>query len=399
MGLNGSPFLLAVCIQWIQHFAHTELRDYNSMRSLLSYLDNESIGYAVNKPKDCPNGSKPRITKHKSYRSCIPTYLLSSQYDATLQGDVNGEFYFYTSDDIDSVLNKCSYFDAPEDIHSELERYGCYVNFETFISDIDPLYVFWDLGQGFDLKNNHNDVDIIQDILRVYFRPVMIIVLQQDRNNMAIIKYTYSKTREKQRSTFNRDSNRPSNRLRLMTIKSSKDSNKGVNKSSESKCSVNKCASYTHKLIKFNSMSQLTTQIEYDAQIRNTPNVQRSFDHHHTSKTFSVNTEKSPPLTRLSRSHGQFFTSYGERCQHQPIPHDWFYASYGIKKEESYLLHSPSKDSPSDILSKFWSHQTPYDLIKPFMEMKVLSLVTQHISCKMIRHRSICIQIWTYDGE
>lgn len=210
-----------------------------------------------------------------------------------------------------------------------------------------------------------------------------------------------------------------------MTIESSKDSSKGDNKSNESKCSVNECASYAHKLIKFNdesngsncaidanahtlhnptgnfiprstsmnmiqvkdstfatqdkftnSMSQHTTRVEYEAQVRNTLNVQRSFVHHHTSKTFSVNSERSPPLTRLSGSYGQFFPSYGERCQHQSIPHVWSYASYGNKKEEIYLLHSPSKDSPSDILSKFWSHQTPYDLIKPFIEMKVLLLIT-----------------------
>lgn len=72
---------------------------------------------------------------------------------------------------------------------------------------------------------------------------------------MAITQYMYSKTGEKQRSTFNGDSNWPSNWLSSMTIKSSKDSSKGDNKSSESKCSVNECAFYAHKLIKFNDES------------------------------------------------------------------------------------------------------------------------------------------------
>ena len=72
------------------------------------------------------------------------------QYDSALQDDANGGLYF----------------DAPEDIDSDLDKYGCYVNFETFISDIDPLSICWDLGQGSDLKNNHNNAAIIiQNIL------------------------------------------------------------------------------------------------------------------------------------------------------------------------------------------------------------------------------------------
>ena len=83
----------------------------------------------------------------------------------------------------------------------------------------------------------------------------MIIVLQQDRNNIGIIQYTHSKTREKQRSTSNRDLNQLLNQLSPMTIESSKDSSKGDNESNKLDCSVDKYALYAHKPIKFNGES------------------------------------------------------------------------------------------------------------------------------------------------
>ena len=460
-----------MCIQWIQHFAHTELWDYNSVRSLLFSQDNEPIGYAVDKPKDHPNGSKPWTTKHKSYQSCIPTYskpqttkhksywycistyLLSLQYDSALQDDVNGDLYF----------------DAPEDIDSDLDKYGCYINFENVtFSDNDPLSVYWDLGQGSALKNNHNNATImhiiVQDILQVHFWKMMIIVLQQDRNNIKIIQYTHSKTREKQRSISNCDSNRPNHIKSIESndnCESSKDSSKVDNESNKSDCSFDKCVLYAHKPIKFNGelnrldcaidanahtahnptgnfihrntgmnmiqvkeltsteqdgfinpVSWHTIWVNNEAQVKNTSNVQRFLIAHHTPKAFSIDIERSPPLTLLSGSHGQFFPSYGERCQSISI----HFHIAGIIN----ISHIPSKYNLTNILSKHWSHQASYEnLVKPLLHfhgdamISLLILLTYltHTTwlhrystwgrmwyC-IVQHRRLCIATWTYNGE
>ena len=88
---------------------------------------------------------------------------------------------------------------------------------------------------------------IVQDILQVYFQKMMIIVLQQGRNNIEIIQYTHSKTREIQRSTSNRDSNQP-NHIKLIESNqnrgSSKDSSRIDNESNELDHSVDKCTLY-----------------------------------------------------------------------------------------------------------------------------------------------------------